>query len=396
MTSTIGRGLLAGAVGTTLLNLASYADMALTGREASTAPAETAQRALDRLGVAAPSGGPAHDAVGAVAGIATGLGVGVLAAGARRMGVRLPGPVGAAVVGALAMAATDAPMSALGVSDPRSRSAADWTRDVVPHLAYGVGVRWVLDATEPGRVPVVPVWSTTGWRPWRAAGRLRRCGTPSCRARRGFGAGGAHPDQEPAGRTGRGRALDLRAGCAAADVERHPRAGRWAWVLVLGEMVVDKLPATPSRLDAGPLGGRVAAGAVGGATVAARNGHAGLAVVAAALGVAGSVAGSVLGAAWREIAADKGYAWPAALAEDAASLAVGGIRPGLTRRARPRTVPYAHWAVGETVEQEVRRARNPVHCAPVALAVRCTPIGQKTGGGARPQPRRRRCRWSRR
>jgi len=91
---------------------------------------------------------------------------------------------------------------------------------------------------------------------------------------------------------------------------------------VLGEMVVDKLPQTPSRLDAGPLGGRVLAGAVGGATVTARNGHAALALVGATLGVAGSMAGSVLGAAWREIAAEHGVAWPAALAEDAASMAL--------------------------------------------------------------------------
>jgi hypothetical protein len=29
-------------------------------------------------------------------------------------------------------------MAVLGVSDPRTWSAADWISDVVPHLAYGV------------------------------------------------------------------------------------------------------------------------------------------------------------------------------------------------------------------------------------------------------------------
>ncbi len=319
MTSTIGRGLLAGAAGTTLLNLASYADLAITGREASTAPARTAQRALERLGVAAPSRGPAHDAVGAVAGIATGLGIGVLAAGARRMGVRLPRPVGAAVVGALAMAASDAPMSALGVSDPRSWSAADWTRDVVPHLAFGVGVRWTLDATERRRVPVAAVavdaepvdtGSVAPGGPPRVSAPVGRTLTKSLLV--GLAAGGRSTF-----------------GLAAPLLTSNATPGRVLGVgAVLGEMVIDKLPSTPSRLEAGPLGGRVAAGSVGGATVAARNGHGGLAVVAAALGVAGSVAGSVIGAAWREIAADKGYAWPAALAEDAASLAVAAYALG--------------------------------------------------------------------
>ncbi len=118
-------------------------------------------------------------------------------------------------------------------------------------------------------------------------------------------------------------------GLAAPLLTSNATRARVAGVgAVLGEMVVDKLPTTPSRLDAGPLGGRVAAGAVGGATVAARNGHGGLVVVAAVLGVAGSVAGSVLGAAWRDVAADKGYAWPAALAEDALSLAVGAYALG--------------------------------------------------------------------
>jgi len=316
MTSTLGRGLLAGAVGTTLLNLASYADMALTGRSASTAPAETVQRALGRLGVGSPARGPAGDAVGALAGIAAGLGVGVLAAGARRMGVRLPAPAGAAVVGALAMAATDAPMASLGVSDPRSWSAADWTRDIVPHLAYGVGVRWVLDATERPEVVVV------------AEGTDAVRGSVSA----SMGASGSAP-------VGRTLTKSLLAGLAAGGrssfglaapllTSNATRARVLGMTAVLGEMVVDKLPATPSRLDSGLLAGRVAAGAVGGTTEAARNGHAGLSVVAAALGIAGSVAGSVLGAAWREVAADKGFAWPAAFAEDAASLAVAAYALG--------------------------------------------------------------------
>jgi hypothetical protein len=36
------------------------------------------------------------------------------------------------------MAASDVPVARLGISDPRTWSAADWLSDVLPHLAYGL------------------------------------------------------------------------------------------------------------------------------------------------------------------------------------------------------------------------------------------------------------------
>jgi hypothetical protein len=36
------------------------------------------------------------------------------------------------------MAGSNVPMTALGVTDPRSWGAAGWISDVVPHLAYGL------------------------------------------------------------------------------------------------------------------------------------------------------------------------------------------------------------------------------------------------------------------
>ena len=317
MASTIGRGLLAGAVGTALLNAVTYLDMALTDRKPSSAPAETASRALEAAGVTVPDGDNRREALGAVAGIATGLGIGVVASVVRRAGLRLPAPVGAVATGGLAMAATDGPMAALGVSDPRTWSAVDWTRDVLPHLAYGVGVRWTLDRTE---------------HPALAA----RVSTPAVETKDADGVT-VVAVQEPAGpsRRSRGKTLSkcLVIGLAAGGrssfglsapllTSSSTRARIFGVSSVLGEMVVDKLPTTPSRLDAGPLGGRVLAGAIGGATVAARNGHTPLALVGATLGVAGSVTGSVLGAAWREVAANNGLRWPAAVAEDVLSLSV--------------------------------------------------------------------------
>src|SRR3954447_2871640 len=135
MTTTLRRGLLAGAAGSTLLTAAAYADMALTGRPASDVPERAVAELLRRAGVSVPKG-PALQALGALSGIGTGLAVGVVVSALRSAGVRLPARAGAPAIGALAMAATDVSIARLGVSDPRSWTGADWVRDVVPHLAY--------------------------------------------------------------------------------------------------------------------------------------------------------------------------------------------------------------------------------------------------------------------
>ena len=145
MTSTIGRGVVAGAFGTMLLNAATYLDMALTGRPASSTPGESVRRSAARLGVRPPDDEHRLQAYGALGGIAVGVGLGIVASVARSSGVRLPGPLGATAIAGFAMTATNAPMAAMGVSDPRDWSIADWTRDVAPHLAYGAGVRWAMD-----------------------------------------------------------------------------------------------------------------------------------------------------------------------------------------------------------------------------------------------------------
>ncbi|WP_370324316.1 DUF4126 family protein [Euzebya sp.] len=102
----------------------------------------------------------------------------------------------------------------------------------------------------------------------------------------------------------------------------------------LGELVVDKLPATPSRLDPGPLGGRLVLGAVAGWAIADAHGRSGAA--GAAAGAAGAGLGSWGGARYRSAATDRTDVADAvwALAEDAAAiglglLAVRGRPPGL-------------------------------------------------------------------
>jgi len=45
---------------------------------------------------------------------------------------------GTAVLTAGAMARSNGPLIALGITDPRSWTRDDWMSDLVPHLAYGL------------------------------------------------------------------------------------------------------------------------------------------------------------------------------------------------------------------------------------------------------------------
>lgn len=301
MTSALGRGVLAGAVGTAALTATTYLDMALTGRPASTADRETVAALLRRAGRPVPDGNRLT-ALAALSGIGTGVTLGVAASLVRAAGLRLPAPLGAVAVGGAAMASTDLTMARLGVSDPRTWTAADWTRDVLPHLAYGIGVRTTMDALDrPRRPEVVPADPVEDEPPVRRRGLLGRS------LLLGLAAGG------------RSSVAYL----AAARLAGSPRLTAAAALGFVGEAVVDKLPIVPSRLDPAPLLGRLAAGGVGGAALA-RHEHAGV-VAPVLLGAVGALAGSVLGAAGRDIAANAGWAVPGAVAEDALSLGLAWV-----------------------------------------------------------------------
>jgi hypothetical protein len=145
MATGILAGAAAGAAGTAALNAATYADMVWRGRGGSGAPEETVEAIEDRLPVSVPGEGDVRGnritGLGSISGIVTGVGIGAAFGVLRRMGVRPPLPVGAALVGLAAMASTDVSMTALKVTDPRRWSANDWLSDLVPHLVYGV-VTW--------------------------------------------------------------------------------------------------------------------------------------------------------------------------------------------------------------------------------------------------------------
>jgi hypothetical protein len=58
---------------------------------------------------------------------------------------RVPFPLLALAAGVGANVGSVAPMTALGVDDPRSWSASSWLSDLVPHLAYGAATAAVFD-----------------------------------------------------------------------------------------------------------------------------------------------------------------------------------------------------------------------------------------------------------
>ncbi|GAA3045568.1 hypothetical protein [Streptomyces glomeratus] len=145
----VTKGLPAGAVGTVALSLATYGDMLLRGRPSSDMPAQVADRLADRTGAGLGEGeakSNREQAVGAVLGYVTGLGVGC-AYGLRR---RLGGPpspwTAGPLPGAAAMAGSDLPAFALKVTDPASWDLTSWASDVVPHLVYGFTTASVYEA----------------------------------------------------------------------------------------------------------------------------------------------------------------------------------------------------------------------------------------------------------
>ncbi|MFC4115592.1 hypothetical protein [Nonomuraea zeae] len=137
---TLVKGLIAGAAGTSALNIASYLDMLIRARGASSIPEQAAGRLADLADVDLGQGeqaGHRKEALGALLGYGTGAGAGVCYA-LLSSGRRLPWPAGVLALTALAMTGSNAPLALLGTTDPRQWSAADWISDAVPHLAYGV------------------------------------------------------------------------------------------------------------------------------------------------------------------------------------------------------------------------------------------------------------------
>ncbi|MEU9594264.1 hypothetical protein AB0D84_31735 [Streptomyces sp. NPDC048193] len=143
------KGLVAGAAGTVALNLTTYGDMLLRGRGASDMPAEVADRVADRVGLVLgdeESKPNREQAVGALLGYVTGLGVGAAYGVQRHRRGPLPDWVAGPVLGAAAMVGSDVPAAALGVTDPKQWDRTSWVSDIVPHVVYGFTTASVYQA----------------------------------------------------------------------------------------------------------------------------------------------------------------------------------------------------------------------------------------------------------
>jgi hypothetical protein len=142
MIKALVRGAIAGAAGTTALNAVTYLDMALRGRPASDIPQQVVEKIAEGVGRPVPGHGEEREnrlgGLGPLAGIATGVGLGAAAGLFRPILRHLPTVLGATLLGGAAMAASDVPLTKLGLTDPTTWSPVDWASDVVPHFVYGL------------------------------------------------------------------------------------------------------------------------------------------------------------------------------------------------------------------------------------------------------------------
>ncbi|NIJ09968.1 hypothetical protein FHU38_000312 [Saccharomonospora amisosensis] len=152
MLSAIMRGAAAGAAGTTALQAATYLDMVLRGRPASSTPERTVEKLSEKTGTSIPGDEDKQESrksgLGAMLGMVTGTTVGVGYGVLRELGWRPPRLAGGTVAGIAAMIGSSAPMTVLGITDPRTWGVSDWLSDVVPHLAYGFVAAATYEATE--------------------------------------------------------------------------------------------------------------------------------------------------------------------------------------------------------------------------------------------------------
>src|SRR5690349_17627737 len=125
---TLVRGLIAGAAGTSALNVVTYLDMAIRARAASSTPQQAVEKMAGLADVDLGEGERADnrkEALGSLLGYATGAGA-ALCYGLAAARCRPSWPVGVLALTALAMVGSNAPLAMLGTTDPRSWSATDW------------------------------------------------------------------------------------------------------------------------------------------------------------------------------------------------------------------------------------------------------------------------------
>lgn len=136
-------GIAGGAVGTEVLNIVTYLDVAVRGRAQSEVPSQAVEKIAGKAGLAVLTAQDEttknrRSGVGALLGYATGLGVGAGYGIVRPLIGWVPLPLRAFAVGAAAMAASDVPITLLKVTDPKKWPPSSWAADIVPHLGFGI------------------------------------------------------------------------------------------------------------------------------------------------------------------------------------------------------------------------------------------------------------------
>jgi drug/metabolite transporter (DMT)-like permease len=144
------RGAAAGAVATTALHAVTYLDMVVRGRGTSSTPEQAVEALANKAHVAIPGDDETREnrvhGLGALMGLAAGVGFGGVVGLVRAAGFRSPPVVRTLLTTLGVLVATNGPMTALGVTDPRTWSSTDWISDLVPHLAYGAVVTATMEA----------------------------------------------------------------------------------------------------------------------------------------------------------------------------------------------------------------------------------------------------------
>ena len=137
----IAMGAVAGAAGTTALNMTTYLDMAVRGRPSSGVPSQVVGTLAENTGISLGDEETAENrksGLGALLGYFTGLGWGIVYGLAYPAVSGMREPVAGVVLGLGVMAGSDVPAVATGITDPRTWGVQGWASDIVPHLAYGL------------------------------------------------------------------------------------------------------------------------------------------------------------------------------------------------------------------------------------------------------------------
>jgi hypothetical protein len=142
-------GVVAGALGTVAINMSTYVDMAVRGRASSNAPSKLVEIVAGKTGLPLSSQGVgAQDqkaqsretGIGALLGYINGLGVGTAYGVLRSQmeGTSTSIPATGIAIGLLSMTASDIPLVALKITNPKKWGFSGWASDIIPHLIYGL------------------------------------------------------------------------------------------------------------------------------------------------------------------------------------------------------------------------------------------------------------------